>query len=66
MDTAYNVFAGLIMMYHTNKNPIVITFLSILLGSHSIKNKIQKNDIEDSGISNSQGPVWNNWLVRKF
>jgi len=44
MDTAYNVFAGLIMMYHTNKNPIVITFLSIMLGSNHIKKQnILKN-----------------------
>lgn len=37
MDTAYNVFAGLIMMYHTNKNPIVITFLSVLIGNRRIE-----------------------------
>lgn len=30
VDEAYNVFAGLLLMYHCNNNPIVLTFLDIL------------------------------------
>ena len=30
LDEAYNVYAGLLLMYHYNNNPILITFLNII------------------------------------
>lgn len=71
LDTAYNVFSGLVMMYHTNKNPIVITFLSVLIGSkrlrgvsHSLSEQI---DFESSNVYSKKVNLYGNIkLIRKF